>query len=331
MATGSVLCGERTYNYDLITPARHRAWAIDRQLILDALQETYQPHSRIRAFATCGNGAWILKRDDADHEYAIVPQFCHDRFCVPCARQRAWLIRKNLSAHLPGHALRFITLTMRSGSEPLVELLDKLRDAFTKLRKHVFWYTKVYGGVAFIETKWSEHAHRWHPHLHILAHGKYIAVGPLTSIWKQITGTSFIVDVGLVRDPTHALRYITKYCTKPMDARTLTEPARLRECILAMRGRKLCGAFGDWAHLNLLDPVSEGKWSLLCPLSGLATLCREGDVDALLVEQAFTNNDFENAHVSYSARPPPGYYAVELIDWDADIAAFNARYARNAS
>lgn len=310
---GSTFSGDISSGFELGEYRRHFAWRADRQLVYDALVSSGAPLSRVRAFANCGRGGWVLKRLDQDGEYAVVPKHCHDRFCRPCSRQRSWLIRRNLSAHLPDHPCRFVTLTLRSASEPLAFLLDKLRDGFTKLRKHPFWSARVKGGAAFIEVKWSEHARRWHPHLHIICHGRFIPQGTLSAVWESITGTSFITDVRLIRGRENTLKYVTKYATKTMDDNTLHDPARLAECIVAMLGRKLCGAFGDWTHLKLLDPHVDGDWTILCPLDQLARRCLDGDPEARLIEQAIILDGHRPTECRYTARPPPEIYAVELL------------------
>lgn len=310
---GSTLSGDRSVGFELGDYRRHFDWQRDRQRVYQALGDAYVPHSRRAAFAQCGRGGWVLKRRDALNEFAVVPKYCHDRFCKPCARQRSWLIRKNLSAQLPDHPCRFVTLTLRSESEPLQELLDKLRDSFTKLRKHPFWTTHVKGGAAFIEVKWSDRASRWHPHLHIICHGTYIPQGVLSVVWERITGTSFIVDVRLIRSRKEMLQYVTKYATKSVSSGVLHKPEHLAEAVLALQGRKLCAAFGDWAALHLLKSDAEGDWELLCPLDKLAALCREGDDDACTIEAAIHCDAASPREMRYTAHPPPIFYAVDLV------------------
>ena len=310
---GTTLSGDTSVGYQLGDYRRHVDWKADRQRVYQALGDAYVPISRRAAFAQCGRGGWVLKQRDADSTYAVVPKYCHDRFCKPCARQRSWLIRKNLSAQLPRHPCRFITLTLRSEQEPLQELLDKLRDSFTKLRKHPFWTTHVKGGAAFIEVKWSDHAQRWHPHLHIICHGSFIPQGVLTVVWQRITRTSFIVDVRLIRSRGEVLRYVTKYATKPIASGVLHQREHLAEAVLAMQGRKLCTAFGDWSRYRLLKSDAEGDWELLCPLDKLAALCREGDPDALIVADAIHSDAHSPAEMRYTAHPPPIFYAVDLL------------------
>lgn len=316
---GTRIYGGGDFGFELFDSHRHSCWAGDRGRVVTALAAADQTPSRQRAFANCGRGGWVLKRQDKPGEYAVVPKYCHDRFCVPCARQRAFVVQKNLSSQLPDEPLRFVTLTLRSKTEPLKELVDRLRDSFTKLRKHPFWTKHVLGGVGFIEVKWAKHAERWHPHLHLLTHGTFIDQAQLSKIWNDITGGSFIVDVRLVRDRKDALRYVTKYATKGWDPETFRHPDRLAECIRAMKGRKLCHAFGDWSKLCLTRADTEGDWSLLCSLHELGRLCREGDADALLVEQAI-NRDGRTADVyHHSAHPPPEFYAVQFTNFDDDL------------
>lgn len=322
MEPGSSFWGDKSSGFELWCPKRHTSWKRERQLVYDAMRDMRVPYSRVRNFAQCGAGGWVLHRKDKPDEYAVVPKYCHDRFCRPCSRQRAWLIRRNLSSHLPEHPCRFVTLTLKSGAEPLDVLLDRLRQSFTKLRKHPFWQHHVKGGIAFLEVKWSTRGLRWHPHLHIICHGVYIPKYKLSEVWKTITTDSCIVDVTLIRGTDNVLNYVTKYATKTMDSDTLHDRGRLAECVFAMKGRKLCGAFGDWTRLRLLQPDGDGDWELLCSLDGLAALCRRGDEHALLVERYILGAQHMPVEYRYSALPPPEIYVAGLWQRERDYAAF---------
>jgi hypothetical protein len=321
LPAGTAIYGDNHRGYKLHSPQRHAGWANDRTKVFDALVQSNQPGSRLRAFAACGKGAYVLRRLDKPHEYAIVPHHCHDRFCKPCAAERAWAIQRNLSKYLPRHPCRFVTLTLRSGAEPLSVLLDRLRTSFTRLRKHAFWTGNVKGGVGFLEVKWSESSQRWHPHLHLVVHGSYLRQSTLSNLWNDITGGSFIVDVRLIRTRKAALQYVTKYATKGYDQNTLAHPSRLAECVDAMKGRKLCHAFGDWAKLQLLATDTEGDWELLCPLDDLGSLARRGDADAILVSTKLLCDTQTPVEIRQTRHPPPDYFANPWDPQPPDVYA----------
>lgn len=327
--------GEMERGYGLLLRNRHNHWHDRRQRVGDAMILAMVPCSRRSAFGTCGSGGWVLKNRDDPADFAIVPQFCHDRFCDPCSRQRAWIIRKNLCEHLSSRQpeanvfptgsnqkpnekptatpCRFVTLTLKSKDEPLQVLLDRLRDSFTQLRKTVFWRSCVKGGAAFLEVKRSRRGHRWHPHLHIICHGSWISKQQLQDDWHAITGDSFIVDVGLIKSDRDVSRYITKYVTKGFDDRTFDNPEHLVEAILAMRGRKLCGAFGDWSKLRLLRVETDANWELLCPLDEVADLARSGSLEAAAVVRFIDAADGFPGQFPDTARAPPEFFAVGLV------------------
>jgi hypothetical protein len=131
--------------------------------------------------------------------------------------------------------------------------------------------------VAFCEVVWFPKTERWHPHLHILSDGRYIAKEALRKAWLKATGDSFIVDVRKVTSAERAAHYVTKYASKPHDASIWREPRRLDEAILAMKGRRLCLTYGTWRGVKLTEVPEPGVWTPVAPLADLIRQARTGD------------------------------------------------------
>ncbi|GAF79661.1 unnamed protein product, partial [marine sediment metagenome] len=232
--------------YFLSTTFRHSGWVRSRRLVVEALCRTRQPESRKREFTNCGNHAYVLRSIDDPSVFRIAGSSCHDRFCLPCANERAHAIALNVSDHLRERQCRFLTLTLRSADEPLAELLDKLYRSFQALRRRAVWRKRVTGGVAFLEVKYNAAKDRWHPHFHMLLEGRYLPDTDIRRLWYQITGDSRIIFIKMVTSQLHATRYVTKYASKPFNNTFLARPNKLDEAVVAMKGRKLALTFGKW-------------------------------------------------------------------------------------
>lgn len=307
----ATVAGNAIDGFDLSEPDRHASWAPVRRRVAAAFRDANVSRTRRENFDSCGRGAWVMKHRDDPTKFLAVPMRCHDRFCTPCAHVRAHRIRCNLSEHLPDSPVRFVTLTLKSGQEPLVLLIDRLLEAFGKLKKTGFWKKHVNGGACFLEVKYCDDTHRWHPHLHVLTTGIYMPKQELRALWQSLTVDSFIVDITLVRSREHVLRYVTKYVTKSYDPSFLREPALLAEAILAMRGRRLCAAFGSWKVMHLLDPGTTGDWVLLCTMFALKLTASQGSPDAVAVLAALARKDGLGVTYDHGARDPPTLWQVE--------------------
>lgn len=254
-----------------------------------AIREAFPDGKRLDRFTACGAGAWIVRHPTHSHDYRVMAPYCHDRFCVPCAAMRGRLLAANLLNALDDSPLRMITLTLRSEpGEPLRPLLDKLYQSFARLRRDPWWAKLVDGGCAMCEVKYIARTRRWHPHLHILAHGRYVPKDTLAALWLRITGDSWIVDVGLVRDHGKAAYYVTKYVSKPGDYSTMHSPALLTEMMLALKGRRLCSTFGAWRGIKLLAHDEPIDWQYVDTLSAIERKAHNGDADAIRIMRIVT-------------------------------------------
>lgn len=275
---------------DLSRSFRHAGWHSRRVKTLRALRRCDFSDARTGRFEQCGSTAYVLKTLDPDPAYRIASNRCHDRFCVPCATDKARVVAANLLSKLPERPLRFITLTLRSNDLPLQDRLNKLYKDFAKLRGVLRRHRKTTGGIAFLEITRNEGTSQWHPHVHIIAAGDYIPQPWLRDRWLEITGDSFIVDVRLIRDRREAAAYITKYATKTLSAKVWNDHTALCEAINALSGRRTFNVFGDWVGLNLSKPPSDDvQWVYYATLPDLLRLNRSGDLEARRVLSFLTN------------------------------------------
>lgn len=233
---------------DDATPFIHSGWATNRGKLRAALVRTNQSPSRVQRFDYCGRDASIYVQYDGGKmvDAQVRGSCCRDRMCLVCGRKRsqrwAGVVR---TVFQPKKPPLFITLTLGGNSnEPLAEKLNRLISGFRALRQTPIWKQKVFGGIAFLEVKRTRE--RWHPHLHILADGRYIESGWLSQVWHAITGDSFIVDVRRVQNLRECLNYVSKYASKPIDRSLFTSEDLLCEAILALKGRRLIVSFGKF-------------------------------------------------------------------------------------
>lgn len=284
---------------------RHTGWRRLRKRVVHALATTKQPGARCQSFADCGRMAYVLQSDDNPPRYRIAGSHCHDRFCVPCANERSTTIAHNVIAYVEHKTVRFVTLTLKHQRRSLAESLDHLYASWKRLRKNRNWKRKVTGGIAFIEIKHSTTTDCWHPHIHVLIGGRYLAQAMLSHAWKQATGDSAIVDIRAVNGTAHVARYVTKYASKPLNHTFQHEHYLLAEAIVALKGRRLCMTFGTYRSIKLTNSLPEDGWTQIATLNELIHRAAEGDSSAIGILNSL---DPQAATVAVSAvrpRPPP--------------------------
>jgi hypothetical protein len=280
---------------------RHSGWRADRRRVAAALRDVGVPEERYLRFCHCGRNAWVMRAADGSGRHRIAADFCHDRWCQPCAATRSRLIWENLNRHIAGRVVRFITLTLRSTTESCKDCLDSLYGAYAKLRRTKLWKGCVTGAAAFCELKWKPDTTRWHVHLHILAEGAYLPQSELSKAWLKATGTSWIVDVRLPSQQSQAARYVTKYASKPLDRSVLLDHGRLCEAMTAIAGRKTCMTSGSWRGLNLRESHDDTEWVTLAPLSVIRHKAAAGDPEAEAIITSLRKDDLWDPRM----HPPP--------------------------
>lgn len=306
---------------------RHSGWTHTRRLIAESLSRTNQTFAREYEFRNCGIWAFVVRSVDDPEKYRIAGSCCRDRFCLPCATERSHVIANNVVDHIGDGEVRFLTLTIKTGSEPLADQLDKLYGSFQALRRRKFWKRAVHGGVAFLELKWSNTGDRWHPHLHCLLQGTWIDKAVLVTAWKAITGDSYVLDIRKPPNATAVARYAAKYASKPFNSTYVGDPDHLDEAVLALAGRKLAVTFGTWRGLLLTATPDEGTWEHVGSLDQIICSAAHGNLDAIHIMAKLTDRDLTQLY----ARAPP----IELVNVATpkrdDQATFFGAWQANAS
>lgn len=285
---------------------RHSGWRHNRNLVYRALQRTLQSFSRRQAFSQCGAHAFVFRTLEKPYNYRLGGSSCHDRFCIPCARDRSRCLATNVLKVLADRQARFLTLTLKHRDEPLPETVDRLYDSFRKLRAHAFWKRHVTGGCAFLELKWSTRSEEWHVHLHALVHGRYVPRDDLRREWYKCTGDSFVVDVRFVKDQASVGRYVTKYVSKPVNDTFLNRRELLDEAVEATHNRRLALTFGDWRGIKLTESPEPGDWVNLGSFHGVVSDAVGGDAESLEAVWQICRESTEAVLATVrNARPPP--------------------------
>jgi len=283
---------------------RHRGWSTNRDHVGLALGRLDPGSRRLSRFAACGSAAWLLRNDDNPPRFRIACCKCRDRFCVPCALERARSTYLAIRQRLAGRTLRFITLTLCSSDADLASQLDRLHKCFRCLRSLPWWRAAVVGGLAVVELTLNPTTRLWHPHLHLIVEGSYVPKPLLSKTWHALTGDSYIVDVKLVSDDSRAAAYLSKYVGKPLPQNVLRDPERLDEAIVALRGRRLILTFGSWFGIPLGCKPPDEAWHIVCSLEKLLADARRGQAYALEILPAICKGDSWPTH-SGNPRSPP--------------------------
>lgn len=285
---------------------RHSGWRRHRRLIYESLVRTCQSASRQNAFCTCGWKSFVYRTIDPPHVYRLAGSACHDRFCVPCARDRSRCISGNILEKMKGEPARFITLTLKHCDDSLADQLARLYRSFQKLRQRTAWKRHVAGGCAFIEVKWIHNTKSWHPHLHCVVQGRFFPQELLRSEWNAVTVDSFVTDIRTATDEGKIANYVAKYASKPVNDTFINEPRLLDEVITALRGRRLCHTFGTWRGLRLTEVPDGRAWESIGDFHTVALAALDGDPESQdAIRMICGDRESEVLQSVRFARPPP--------------------------
>ncbi len=169
---------------------------------------------------------------------------CRDRLCPFCGRSRAALVTDQLTEAMDKITRpRMLVLTVKSRQVDLGQQLRDLRKWFKRLRSSAFWKSKVRGGVYTVEVTRNEETGLWHPHLHIVFDGEYLAQKALRFQWHKITQGSEIVWIQDVSDRRGAAVELAKYIAKPARIAKWGAMA-IREYAIGVAGARMVQTFG---------------------------------------------------------------------------------------
>lgn len=253
---------------------RHSGWSHRRRLVFDSLRRTGVGHRRLEAFCDCGA---ITTCEATHNEVRVCGSSCRHPLCEPCRQERAAKIRANLYVLCIDKEIRFLTLTLRHSDTALTAQLDRLYRSFSLLRRRKEWAQNVKGGAAFCEVKISERDGLYHPHLHILIEGQWWEHKEISRLWHEITGDSTVVDITRPRVIEDVCAYAVGYCTKSIHSSCFTDPDRLDEVQVSLRGRRMCLTFGEWRGQPLeATEKDERVWVSLGRLDTVIKRASEG-------------------------------------------------------
>lgn len=226
----------------------------------------------------CGRHAAVLWHE-GEQRPLIGRALCKSRLCPTCGMKRAQRLRSTLLPIVRQmDSARLITLTLKSSDAPLENQLKRLTAAFAKLRRRKAGKKYLRGGIYVIEVTYNAEADQWHPHLHVVAEGRYWPQHELADLWQTITGDSRIVDLRACHDRRSTVNYVTSYVSKSQTPRDVS-PERLWEWCQATHGRPLARPFGN-CHGARLSPKPEsipsGTTNLL-PLDALLDSVEQQD------------------------------------------------------
>lgn len=264
----------------------HEWWSQRRSLIRKALQVACVPSARIERFDNCGTESFV-HYSPSQQRYRVSASYCHDRWCERCARVRANVIASNLLGFTRGRQLLHIVVTWSHEVRPLGDQIRDLKRSYKKLRQTVEWVSRITGSMAFLEIKVAKSDGLWHPHIHVIAEGKFIGMHRLRQLWYRITGKSFMVHVSKVRGEKEARRYVTKYASKPFDPSVFVDEGKLVECIRALHGTRLYECHGKWRKAGMEDQGGDpGDWVSVGRLDTVIADYARGEPYALPIAQA---------------------------------------------
>jgi hypothetical protein len=156
-------------------------------------------------------------------------------------------ISESLKRYFMNHPARewqFITLTVRSVGAPLALQLTYLQECFKRLRREEVWHKNVTHGFAVLEVTRNVKTLQWHPHLHILAHVRFLDWSKLRSTWSKLTHGSNVIDCQRVRQEVDAIRYLVAYLGKPPSETVLHDDAAMLELYGALHSQHMLIRFG---------------------------------------------------------------------------------------
>lgn len=178
--------------------------------------------------------------------------------------------------------LRLLTLTLKHNDDGLGKQLRRLRESWNKLRELTWFKNATTGGVAFVEIKTSERTNRWHPHLHVILEGGFLAQAEVSKAWLRITGDSFVIDIRGIRNVAECCSYVAKYAAKAISPTVWKQPDKLQEAIVALAGSRTFATFGSFTGFKLSEPPPDDcGWIAIAPLHVVLQRAASGDADSV--------------------------------------------------
>lgn len=238
----------------------------------------------VAAYDACCNSGMIQYSPELKR-HRVLTNTCKNRLCPRCGRLRrhdyALKLEEAIGPVRPNQ-WRFFTLTLKSSDVPLADQLDHLQASYRRLRQQTIWKRNVERAKGVIEVTWNDETEMWHPHLHIVAEGRFIAKEKLSFAWEKASQGSIIVDIRALDGTGKAVRYLCKYLGKTPDLRSARDPLiKLAEFYDAIKGRKMILHSGTWPDIEepeiTEDPAeASATWQTVGTVAELFAAARGG-------------------------------------------------------
>lgn len=219
--------------------------------------------------------SWAMfQRNEETGKVKVTSEHCGLRWCPLCAKSRQGRIMNEVTNWFKGvYKPVLLTLTLKHSPAPLKHQIYYLYKDFKKLRNRKIFRKASQGGIWFFHIKRSKSDGLWHPHLHCLMDSDFIPKVPLSKVWSQITGGSYIVHLKTVTNPRNSVSHAARYSAEPCDMAELSE-SDATEVFYALHGKRLAGTWGTAKCINLRKPKAEdkeswkfiGTWNEVCEL-----------------------------------------------------------------
>lgn len=227
------------------TSFRHSGWAATRTKVFAAMEMNEESKSARERFANCGASCTVAVALDGQSA-KLSARYCRHRFCVPCMKARARVIKDNLLKWCDGLDPLMITLTMRPMDKPIGVILSHLLKSFARLREDEGWRRKIDAGAYCVEITRGEKGDHWHVHLHAICIGGYYPQNELSAAWGRASRGSTIIHVTRASTAKRGIEYAAEYASKGWSSECLESADLVCELLDGLRSRRLLGTFGGW-------------------------------------------------------------------------------------
>jgi hypothetical protein len=232
----------------------------------------------------CGTRAFV-SYSPSQQKYRVQSARCHMKICPQCRLAYARSLYDKILAILTDQRpadFQLVTLTLLHSHAPLKLQLQHLRASFRRLRQSRVWHHHVDYGIAVIETTFNVAKHEWHPHLHILAHTRWIPWHDLRSAWIAASRGAMIIDSQTVKNATHAAHYLSAYLAKPPSDSVATDPTLASDYYAALKKSRWIIQFGrkKMPKVNVYVPPDPLDWISLGSLDSLVESANRGESSA---------------------------------------------------
>lgn len=258
--------------------------------ILDGCGES--PH--VNRLDECRTDAWFVRHEETG-KVRVAAKQCRVRWCPLCSDARQAFLTSQVSEWLkPTEHPKILTVTLKHSNAPIGWQIKNLYEFFRTFRRRSYLKKRITGGVWFFQIKKSKSDSMWHPHIHAVIDGDYLDQKKLSTLWSQITGGSYIVDVRPVKDKDNAVRHVARYAAKPSALADLDLDDAV-SLVAAMQGVRLVGTWGTARKISLRakKPDDADKWFHVGSWSTIFNMQKINSNADAIIKAFFTNKPLD--------------------------------------